>query len=248
MLLIWFWEWNTLCFRVKVWNNHWSKCIYIKIKNKRRKKIAAKEYSAAKPHNENAILISQPHKDIANVFEIKTNIDSKSKILLDITIEQYLKKTFNFNQLTIQILRNFEKYNISPAYNHIGFIFDVYDEAGIADIDVPASIEKSDESMDSTLIIDHKRMDKMQQKYRINGCIKINQNKDEIASEMEEKDESLQWKKGFKVGDKIEAKDFENKWYEAEIIQIDESKIKVHFIGCSIKYDENMDIDGDKNT
>ena len=39
------------------------------------------------------ILVSQP--------EIKTNIDSKSKISLKITIEQYLQKKFNFNMFRI---------------------------------------------------------------------------------------------------------------------------------------------------
>ena len=68
------------------------------------KQTADKEYKAAKQKDENAILISQPHKDIPNVFQIKTNIDAKSKISLEITIEQYLCKTFNFNELTIQIL------------------------------------------------------------------------------------------------------------------------------------------------
>ena len=103
------------------------------------KETAAKEYKQAKEKDENTILISQPHKEIANVFEIKTNIDSKSKISLTITIEQYLKKTFNFNQLTIQILRNFKKYNIKPNYKHIEFSFDVYDECGIYDISIPST-------------------------------------------------------------------------------------------------------------
>eukprot|EP01083_Nonionella_stella_P234183 824464_1 len=70
------------------------------------KEIASKEYNEAKAKDENAIIITQPHKNISNVFQIKTNIDSKSKILLTIQIEQYLQKTFNFNNLTIQILKN----------------------------------------------------------------------------------------------------------------------------------------------
>eukprot|EP01084_Bolivina_argentea_P037434 69244_1 len=53
------------------------------------KEQASKEYKEAKQKNENAILIFQPHKNIPNVFEIKTNIDGKSKIFLTITIEQY---------------------------------------------------------------------------------------------------------------------------------------------------------------
>ena len=44
------------------------------------KETAAKEYAAAKEKEENAILISQPHKDIPNVFKIQTNIDSKSPL------------------------------------------------------------------------------------------------------------------------------------------------------------------------
>eukprot|EP01084_Bolivina_argentea_P111454 198836_1 len=65
----------------------------------KQKQEAKQEYIAAKQKNENAILISQPNKEISNVFEIKTNIDSQSKISLNITIEQYLKKQFNYNQL-----------------------------------------------------------------------------------------------------------------------------------------------------
>ena len=80
------------------------------------KETAAKEYKEAKKKKENAILISQPHKDIPNIFEIKTNVDSGSNIKLDISIEQYLQKKFNFSELTIQILRNFKRYNITP--NH----------------------------------------------------------------------------------------------------------------------------------
>ena len=79
------------------------------------KEEAKKEYKEAKEKNENAILISKPYKDIPNVFQIKTNIDKDSKISLQISIEQYLTKKFNFNHLNIQILRNFKKYNISPA-------------------------------------------------------------------------------------------------------------------------------------
>eukprot|EP01084_Bolivina_argentea_P121292 214939_1 len=78
----------------------------------KQKEIAAKEYNEAKEKNENAILISQPYKDISNVFQIKTNIDSKSKVLLTVEIEQYLQKKFNFNELNIEILQNWSKYNI----------------------------------------------------------------------------------------------------------------------------------------
>eukprot|EP01084_Bolivina_argentea_P142174 249771_1 len=76
------------------------------------KQTAAKEYNTAKKKNENALLIFQPHQNIPNVFQIKTNIDAKSKISLKISIEQYLQKQFNFNIINVQILRNFNKYNI----------------------------------------------------------------------------------------------------------------------------------------
>ena len=36
------------------------------------KKIASKEYKEAKTKDENAILISQPHKEIPNVFEMSS--------------------------------------------------------------------------------------------------------------------------------------------------------------------------------
>ena len=63
---------------------------------------AKQEYDDAKEKNENAILIFQPYSNIPNVFRIKTNIHSNTKILLTITIQQYITKKFNFNQLNIQ--------------------------------------------------------------------------------------------------------------------------------------------------
>eukprot|EP01083_Nonionella_stella_P234296 824821_1 len=101
------------------------------------KQTAAKEYDTAKTKDENAILISQPHNEIANVFQIKTNIDAKSKVSLTIQIEQYLQKTFTFNQLNIQILRDFSIYNIEPHFDHIAFQLTVEDESGIYDVVIP---------------------------------------------------------------------------------------------------------------
>eukprot|EP01083_Nonionella_stella_P183356 662376_1 len=46
------------------------------------KKQAKQEYVTAKQQHENAILICQPFPDITNVFRVKTNIDSQSKIVL----------------------------------------------------------------------------------------------------------------------------------------------------------------------
>eukprot|EP01084_Bolivina_argentea_P037432 69238_1 len=122
---------------------------------------ASSEYAEAKEKDENAILISQPHRNIANVFQIKTNIDAKSKISLTITLEQYLQKTFDFNQLNIQILRSFNN-NITQTFNHISFAFNIEDSSGIYDVDI-AIMNSHD------VIIDHKTINK--QKCVINGKI-----------------------------------------------------------------------------
>eukprot|EP01084_Bolivina_argentea_P041345 76277_1 len=87
------------------------------------RKTASNEYIFAKQKNENAILIDQPHKDIPNLFRIKTNINGNSKVILTVEIEQYLQKMFNFNQLNIQILRNFSECNIKENMDHIAFDF-----------------------------------------------------------------------------------------------------------------------------
>ena len=187
------------------------------------KQTAAKEYKQAKEKDENTILISQPHKDIANVFEIKTNIDSKSKITLNITIEQYLKKIFNFNELTIQILRNFKKYNIKPNYNHIGFIFDVYDISGIYDISIPSS--------EAAVIIDEQSSDKLNKNYKFKGRIK---SKCDTAQSLAD------WRENLKIGDKIEVEDPYRKWYEAEIIESDDTYFKIHYIDWDSKWDEKI--------
>eukprot|EP01084_Bolivina_argentea_P303167 523354_1 len=103
------------------------------------KKQAKKEYRTAKQKNENTILISQPYSDIPNVFKIQTNIDSGSKILLTIKIEQYLKKQFNFNQLNIEIIKQFHKYNINPNYENVSFEMKISDKRGIFDIKLPSN-------------------------------------------------------------------------------------------------------------
>eukprot|EP00484_Ammonia_sp_Unknown_P015947 CAMPEP_0197080930 /NCGR_PEP_ID=MMETSP1384-20130603/214375_1 /TAXON_ID=29189 /ORGANISM="Ammonia sp." /LENGTH=949 /DNA_ID=CAMNT_0042519821 /DNA_START=24 /DNA_END=2874 /DNA_ORIENTATION=+ len=117
------------------------------------KEKAAKEYTAAKQKNENAILISQPHKDIPNVFQIKTNVDAKSKTILTITIQQYLQKKFNFNELSVEILRKFSwGYGIRPSFNAIQLALLVNDESGIYDVQIPngdeVNIQKNETSKD----------------------------------------------------------------------------------------------------
>ena len=128
------------------------------------KEIAAKEYSIAKQKEENAILISQPHKDIPNVFKVSTNIDSNSKISLEIRIEQYLKKKFNFNELCIQILRNFKRYNITPKFEHIEVTFDISDECGVYEVVAPS------------LVIDEQTIDKMNKNCMIKGKVTSDDN------------------------------------------------------------------------
>eukprot|EP01084_Bolivina_argentea_P046617 85840_1 len=98
---------------------------------------ALKEYLEAKMEDQNAILIFQPHENIMNLFQIKTNVDANSKIELKITIEQYLHKKFEFHQLCVQILRNFEKYNITEKFDHIGVVINIEDNSGIYDVNIP---------------------------------------------------------------------------------------------------------------
>eukprot|EP01083_Nonionella_stella_P032399 88697_1 len=145
------------------------------------KETAKKEYIAAKHKDENAILVSQPYDDIPNVFRIKTNIDSKSKIILKITIEQYLQKRFNFNELTIQILRNFERYNIRKKYAHIAFRLNVKDQSGIYDVSIPhashGSITINERVTDTpnafmmsgTIDAQHSWMNELVLKYKVKG-------------------------------------------------------------------------------
>eukprot|EP00484_Ammonia_sp_Unknown_P017184 CAMPEP_0197027774 /NCGR_PEP_ID=MMETSP1384-20130603/7651_1 /TAXON_ID=29189 /ORGANISM="Ammonia sp." /LENGTH=928 /DNA_ID=CAMNT_0042456677 /DNA_START=52 /DNA_END=2838 /DNA_ORIENTATION=- len=119
---------------------------------------AKKQYDEAKKKDENAILISKPYKDISNVFRIKTNIDAQSKVSLRITIQQYLTKKFHFNQLNIQILRNFEKYNIVRAFEHIAFKFELKDKSGLFDISIPCSLSSSSLLANSDDIKVHKQV------------------------------------------------------------------------------------------
>eukprot|EP01083_Nonionella_stella_P164285 543223_1 len=89
------------------------------------KQTAKEEYMVAKTKNENAILVLQPYDNIPNVFLIKTNIDAQSEIKLQVTIEQYLQKKFDFNELNIEILKNFRRYNINQNFDHIEIIVDI---------------------------------------------------------------------------------------------------------------------------
>eukprot|EP01084_Bolivina_argentea_P076674 138986_1 len=127
------------------------------------KKTADKEYKEAQKKDENAVLLSQPYEDIPNVFEIKTNIGAKSNTILNITIEQILKKKFHFNQLNVEILRNFGRYNITCNHKYIGFKLNITDLNGIYDIGIPSDTKN--------VTIDSKTMDKLNQNCVIIGKI-----------------------------------------------------------------------------
>eukprot|EP01083_Nonionella_stella_P120826 362456_1 len=98
------------------------------------KKQAKQEYVTAKQQHENAILISQPFPDIPNVFRVKTNIDSQSKIVLTICIEQYLTKKLNYNTLNIEIIKAFHKYQITQKCKYIQLNIDIADQRSIYDM------------------------------------------------------------------------------------------------------------------
>ena len=194
------------------------------------KKSAAKEYSDAKEKDENAILISQPHKDIPNVFKVQTNIDSKSKISLDITIEQYLKKKFNFNEITIQILRNFDKYNINATYGYIGFEFDIFDECGLYDISIPSALE---ETSWRCIITDRQIMSEEDKRCNIEG---------RLITKITQKKDNDKWRKFLKSGDKILAEAC-----MAEVVdRINTKSVKIHYVGSSSKFDEVININSQR--
>eukprot|EP01084_Bolivina_argentea_P008357 15664_1 len=136
------------------------------------KETAAKEYNEAKKKNENAIIITQPYKNIPNAFQIKTNIDAKSKVLLTIEIEEYLQKKFDFNELSVQILRNFGNY-IKQNFDHISFSLTIEDRSGIYDISVP-TLKNGD------TIVDEQIMNDNNQKCEIIGKIMQDQDKTEV--------------------------------------------------------------------
>eukprot|EP01083_Nonionella_stella_P059183 154869_1 len=130
------------------------------------KHAANKEYIEAKANDENAILITQPYDDIPNVFQIKTNIDCKSKILLNLKVEQYLQKQFNFNQLNIQILKDFSSYNIVAKYDHIVLNVNIREQSEIYDVHI---------TNDNSIQTEDKRMEHMNRNCSIEAKISRNQ-------------------------------------------------------------------------
>ena len=64
-----------------------------------------------------------------------------NKISIHIRIEQFLRKTFGFNELKIEILRNFQMYNIKRNYRFIGFQYEITDSSGIYEIKLPSNMD-----------------------------------------------------------------------------------------------------------
>eukprot|EP01084_Bolivina_argentea_P259500 437852_1 len=201
------------------------------------KQTASKEYVSAKQKNENAILIDQPHKDIHNLFRIKTNIDAQSNVILTVEIQQYLQKTFNFNELNIQILRSFSKYNITENFDHIAFDLTVEDVRGIYNVHIPM-INNTD------VIIEEQKMDKLNRKCVITGKITS-----KSVTESDIDTEDVEWRNTIKVNDKIDVND-RGKWYMSEVIERTDGnmceKLKIHYVGFSNKYDEEIEINSDR--
>eukprot|EP01083_Nonionella_stella_P213467 769924_1 len=123
------------------------------------------EFCSSPPTNEpNIICIAQPYDKIPNVFKITANMSSRRRILFKITIQQYLAKHFDFNLLHIQLLRNFNLYQIETTFEHIVFTIHIMDQSGIYDIEMPS------QSHNQTRI-DNTNMDALKQKCVVNGHI-----------------------------------------------------------------------------
>ena len=88
------------------------------------------------------IVITQSNVDIPNAFDIKTYIDAKSKITIEIMIEQYLKRKCDFNHLNIAILNDFND-NIMKNYKQISYEFTINDKKDIDDIKIYPNIIKN---------------------------------------------------------------------------------------------------------
>eukprot|EP01083_Nonionella_stella_P234299 824828_1 len=193
------------------------------------KHAAAKEYATAKTKHENAVLICQPHNEIPNVFQIKTNIDAKSTVSLTIQIEQYLQKTFSFNQLNIQILRDFSAYNIKPQFDSITFQFSIQDGSGIYDVNIPLTNAVYTQTMDNKI----RRCD-------IAGRI-LNKS-DSDLTQIDVK----QWINTLRIMDKLDVRVSRTQWCIAEIVDLNNTQMKVHYIGYETDCDEYIDLNSDR--
>jgi len=125
------------------------------------KKKAAVEYQGAVKAAENAILIDTPYaaKGIHNVFRIRTNIERESVITLKVTIEQFVAKQLHFNELKVQILRNFTNYNISPLIASIAVSVSVMDSRGVLEVSTGG------------VAVDEETMNELATKWSISGRV-----------------------------------------------------------------------------
>eukprot|EP01083_Nonionella_stella_P188626 695742_1 len=199
------------------------------------KQTASNEYRAAKQKDENAILISQPHPNIPNVFEVKTNVDAKSKVTLTIQIEQYLHKTFDFNALDIQILRNFTKYNIKQEFDRIPFTLHIQDDSGIYDVQIPMTKHNTVKA--------EQNMGKSNHTCEISGVIL---NKPTLKHSSPS---TVELRNMLKINNTIDVLDTScGKWFKSVIKKVDKEaqKVTIHYCGYDSKYDESIAIHDDR--
>ena len=130
------------------------------------KETAKAEYTAAKAKDETAILISKPFDDIPNVFRIKTNMRGGSKVQLRLSIQQFIAKKLQRNELTVQILRNWSHYGIRPRFEHIAFALTVRDQSGLLEVALPSARDALD-----GVVIGEKRMNAQSTECSIRGQI-----------------------------------------------------------------------------
>ena len=117
--------------------------------SKTKEKVKAQnEYNDAVKNDENAILISQPHDNIPNVFKIDLNIKSSNNIKLDIIMEQYLKQQINYNILNIELLNYLNKSGIDLECKNIKYDVSIKDNSNITDVAISNlnNIQKLDDN------------------------------------------------------------------------------------------------------
>jgi len=139
------------------------------------KETAKAEYTEAKAKDETAILLSKPYEDIANVFRVATNVRGGSKVQLRLSIEQFVAKKLQRNELTVQILRNWSHYGIRPRFEHIDFALTVRDRSGLFEVELPSARAQQRMNANSTECsirgrIDHKSpLNELVLRYKVKG-------------------------------------------------------------------------------
>eukprot|EP01084_Bolivina_argentea_P056598 103546_1 len=128
-------------------------------------------YDCDTKSNENGILMTPANPQIPNVFRIQMSIKPKSKILINITIEQYLHKILDFNHLNIELLTNFKTYAIERMFRCIPFKIQITDPSAISDIIVSSSSSALDVSNDRNIIINKNNMDNVRHSASMHGIM-----------------------------------------------------------------------------